>query len=97
MTLPILIAYIASSAALGGEDSRLLRRPVLPSADGARSRCRCEARSASRPRPGLHLDRVTLIGTLIVIRLAGTIYERSILRMGARVKLREALSRRAAA
>jgi hypothetical protein len=38
---------------------------------------------------------ITLIGTLVVVRLAGTIYERSILRMGARVHLKDVLRRTA--
>jgi ABC-2 type transport system permease protein len=93
MTLPILIAYIASSAALGGEDSRLLTvLSFLPPTAPVAMPMRSALGFASPGQVAISIVS-TLIGTLIVIRLAGTIYERSILRMGARVRLKDALRR----
>lgn len=89
LTLPILIAYVASSSALGGEDSRLLAvlsflPPTAPIAMPMRY-----ALGFATTTHVLIAIAVTLAGIAVVARLSGIIYERSILRMGARVKLRE--------
>lgn len=92
--LPILIAYIAAATSLGGEDSRLLRvlsylPPTAPVAMPMRS-----AMGFVSPATVLLVVAGTIGATLLVIRLAGVIYERSILRMGARVRLRKILLQR---
>jgi ABC-2 type transport system permease protein len=91
LMLPIIIAYIAAGSALGGEDSRLLRiLSFLPPTAPIAMPMRSALGFASPAQVALSVVS-TLIGTAIVIRLAGTIYERSILRMGARVRLKDAL------
>lgn len=94
LSLPIIIAYVAASSALGGEDSRLLRvlsflPPTAPIAMPMRS-----ALGFASIGEVIASILITILGALIVMRLAGTIYERSILRMGARVRLKDALARR---
>ncbi len=95
LMLPILTAYIAAVSALGGEDSRLLRvLSFLPPTAPIAMPMRSALGFASTEQVALSIV-LTLIGTLIVMRLAGTIYERSILRMGARVRIKDALRRSA--
>jgi ABC-2 type transport system permease protein len=93
LMLPIIIAYIAAGSALGGEDSRLLRvLSFLPPTAPIAMPMRSALGFASAGQVVLSVV-LTLLGTLIVIRLAGTIYERSILRMGARVRIKEIFRR----
>jgi ABC-2 type transport system permease protein len=95
LSLPIIIAYAAAASALGGEDSRLLRiLSFLPPTAPIAMPMRSALGFASGGQVAISIV-LTLLGTALVIRLAGTIYERSILRMGARVRLKDALRRAA--
>jgi ABC-2 type transport system permease protein len=93
--LPILIAYGAAASAMGGEDSRLLRvLSFLPPTAPIAMPMRAALGFATTTHVAI-AAAVTVVGALLMMRLAGTIYERSILRIGARVKLRDVLTRRA--
>jgi ABC-2 type transport system permease protein len=96
-TTPLLVtliaAYIATNAALDDPDGTLAQvgtflPPMAPLVVPGR------AALGALPAWELALSlAIMLISIFVVVRLAGRIYERSVLRFGAPVKLREALGR----
>jgi ABC-2 type transport system permease protein len=91
--LPLIIAYVAASSAIGGEDSRFLRilsflPPTAPIAMPMRS-----AIGAASPGQVAVAVILMLLGVIGMLRLGSVIYSRSILRMGRRVRFRELLGR----
>lgn len=92
ITVPLFIGYIAALSTLGGgEESRLLRvLSFLPPTVSIAMPARIAIGTATPQQVAIAIA-VTLVAIVLTVRLAGRIYENSILRMGSRVKLRDAL------